>query len=106
MIKNFLSKTIQCLLILLIMSTGSFLAIEEAAEKTEKTEKAEEALHSIHHLQAFHRSVSTKKEKIENSVCSNPSFNCSKYISQYYFENYNIAHMYITSYLDIHFRFR
>ncbi len=98
MIKSIFSKLAQGILIVALVCAGSFVYVEESAEKTEKTEKSEEALHRSDHSNTAKRLVRLgKKEKNYSptvSICLVP------FVEREIISDFNVNYIYTTSYLD------
>ncbi len=86
---------------LAIAYAGSFVVMEESFEKTEKTEKSEEALQSAHLAKGLKRTVDEPEdgEKYPETNLQGSFYKASSY---QLLADYNINHIYYTSYLDSH----
>ena len=83
----------------MIAYAGSFVLMEETAEKSEKTEKSEEALHSIYHSKGFRYTLKKKTPHFALRVAhksrqGEPTFQFE--VST----DFNVNFIYYTSYLD------
>lgn len=87
---------------LAIAYSGSFLMMEETAEKTEKTEKSEEALHSIYHGSGFQRTIVKKKREVDPPTLVFKDSHQAYGTCYYEQSNYNVDYIYFSSYLRAH----
>ena len=99
LIKSLISKLAQGIMIIAVVYAGSFVLMEETSEKTERTEAEKEALHFQYNSSKSTRLVRSKQQ--EELTKKIPAAEGKIGIVNYAYQaDFNINHIYFTSYLD------
>ncbi len=104
MFKSILFRLAQGILIIALVYAGSFVFIEESAEKTEKTEKSEEALHRGYYSNTTKRSVSKQPKNYNKYSAAAVKWREIPLVEREVFSDFNVNYIYTISFLDQSFR--
>ncbi len=100
MLNSFLSKLVQSILIITMVYAGSFVYLEESAEKNEKTEKFEEAIHNGHRSENLKRADATQRRDPNQFRLETAQKLELPTLRQDALNDFNVNYDYTTSYLD------
>lgn len=94
-----IKKAFSLLLVILISTTGSFAFIEEVSEKNEKTERTEEVVFNSHQAKVSKLILEEKNPQphVNHRVCLSEGFRDKTK------QDFNVGHIYHSSYLDFSF---
>jgi len=99
LIRSLISKLAQGIMIIAVVYAGSFVLMEETSEKTERTEAEKEALHFQYNSSKSTRLVKSNQDS-EPTSQSPLQEDLIQLVHYSYQVDFNVNHIYFTSYLD------